>query len=100
MGLFDFLGFGKKRKETIIDFKNRDAIVVDVRSKAEFNSGNVKGSICIPLEQFQGQIKSLEKKNKPVLLVCATGRRSGIANSMLQQKGIESFNAGGWRSLS
>jgi rhodanese-related sulfurtransferase len=59
----------------------------------------VKGSICIPLEQIQGQAKSLQKKNKPVLLICATGRRSGIAHNFLSQKGIESFNAGGWRSL-
>ena len=99
MGLFDFLGFGKKRKETITDFQNRGAIVIDVRSKAEFQSGNVKGSICIPLEAIQGQVKSIQKKKKPVLLVCATGRRSGMANSLLQQKGIESFNAGGWRNL-
>lgn len=99
MGLFDFLGFGKKKKETIADFQNRGAIVIDVRSKAEFQSGSVKGSICIPLETIKGQVKSIQKKKKPVLLVCATGRRSGIANNLLQQKGIESYNAGGWRNL-
>lgn len=99
MGLFDFLGFGKKRKEKIAEFQSRGAIVIDVRSKAEFNTGNVKGSICIPLEQIQSQAKSIQKKKKPVLLVCATGRRSGIAHIFLSQKGIESFNAGGWRNL-
>ena len=99
MGLFDFLGFGKKKKEAIIDFQNRGAIVIDVRSKAEFQSGNVKGSICIPLETIQGQVKSIQKRKKPVLLVCATGRRSGIAKNILHQNGIDCFNAGSWRSL-
>lgn len=99
MGLFDFLGFGKKRKSAVADFKSRGAIIVDVRTKGEFNGAHAPGSICIPLEQFQGHIKSLQKKKKPILLCCATGRRSGIANTFLQQKGMESYNAGSWRNV-
>jgi rhodanese-related sulfurtransferase len=99
MGIFDFLGFGKKRKAAIADFKSRGAILVDVRTKGEFNGGHAPGSICIPLEQFQNEIKALQKKKKPILLCCATGRRSGVANSILLQKGVESYNAGGWRNL-
>ena len=99
MGLFDFLGFGKKRKAAIVDFKSRGAILVDFRTHGEFSRSHAPGSICIPLDQFQSQIKSLQKKKKPVLLCCATGRRSGIANSLLLQKGMDSYNAGNWKNL-
>ena len=99
MGLFDFLGFGNKRKETILDFKNRNAIVVDVRSKMEFTQGKAPNSINIPLEQFQSQIKGLKKKNKPVLLCCRSGARSGQATRILSKHDVECFNAGAWQNL-
>lgn len=100
MGLFDFLRFGKKREEKISDFRDRGAILIDVRSKAEFKTNHAKGSVCIPLEQISGQIKSLQHKNKPLLLCCATGGRSGVACGILEKQGLECYNAGGWRNLS
>ncbi|MFT5878920.1 MAG: hypothetical protein ACI8SA_002791 [Dokdonia sp.] len=43
MGIFHFFNFSKKRKETISDFKQRGAVLVDVRSK------KAPGSIHIPV---------------------------------------------------
>jgi rhodanese-related sulfurtransferase len=99
MGLLDFLRFGKKRMTKIADFKNRGAIMIDVRSQAEFNSGHAPGTICIPLDRFKNEVKNLQKRKKPVLVCCATGSRSGMASSILNQNGIECYNAGGWRNL-
>lgn len=99
MGIFSFLGFGKKRQEKIKDFRNRGAIVVDVRSKMEFNQAKVPGSVNIPLDQIHQQMKSLQKKKKPILVCCATGRRSGMAAHLMKQNGMEAYNAGSWRNL-
>jgi len=76
------------------------AIIIDVRSKAEFAGGNIKGSTNIPLESIQNHVQKLKKKDKIVITCCASGMRSGTAKSILKQHGIETHNGGGWRSLS
>ena len=43
MGLLDFLGFGNK-SNSIQEFKDKDAIVIDVRSQGEFAGGHIKGA--------------------------------------------------------
>jgi rhodanese-related sulfurtransferase len=37
--------------------------------------------------------------NKPVIVCCRSGMRSGQANSILKNSGIECMNGGGWQSL-
>jgi len=84
------------------DFKelyNNGGVIVDVRTKSEFSGGHIQGSINIPLDSLANQIDRL-KKNKPVLLCCASGIRSGSAAKMLKSAGFEhALNGGGWRKL-
>lgn len=75
------------------------ALIIDVRSKGEYASGHIKGSLNIPLDSIQSNIAQIKKKNKVVVTCCASGMRSGSAKSMLAQHGIETHNGGGWRSL-
>ena len=75
------------------------ACIIDVRTPGEFNSGNIKGSTNVPLDQIQSNIKEIEKLNKGVIFCCASGVRSGQATSIAKSRGIESYNGGGWRSL-
>lgn len=67
-----------------------DAVVVDVRSKAEFAKGHIPGSLSIPLEQLAEESSSaLENaKDKPIILVCATGMRAGDAAMTLRKSGF------------
>ncbi|MEZ4928626.1 MAG: rhodanese-like domain-containing protein [Chitinophagales bacterium] len=37
--------------------------------------------------------------NKPVILCCASGARSGQATSILKSKGIDAVNAGAWQNV-
>ena len=97
MGLFSFL-FGNKTKK-IKDFIARDAIIIDVRTKAEYDSGAIPGSQNIPLQQLSGRISEIRKTNKPVITCCASGIRSGSAAGILKSQGIEAMNGGGWASL-
>lgn len=97
MGLLDFL-FGNKNKK-IEDFMSRDAIIIDVRTKAEFEMGAIPGSKNIPLQNINSKIKDIKKFKRPVITCCASGMRSGSAASILKNQGIEAMNGGGWKSL-
>jgi phage shock protein E len=70
--------------------------VVDVRSAAEFYSGNVKGSINIPLQELSTRMEEIIALNQPLVLCCASGNRSGMATQILKQAGIDCGNAGSW----
>jgi len=97
MGLFSFLTGNKTDK--INEFKSRGAIVIDVRTKAEFSQGCIPGSKNIPLQVISSQITTIKKLNKPIIVCCASGMRSASAASILNSNGIETVNGGGWLSL-
>jgi len=98
MGLLDFL-FGNKKKK-LQDFKSRGAVIIDVRTKGEYNSGAIPGSKNMPLQTINTKIKDIKILNKPVITCCASGMRSGSAAAILRSNGIEAMNGGGWFSLS
>ncbi|MBZ0327036.1 MAG: rhodanese-like domain-containing protein [Altibacter sp.] len=98
MGIFSAL-FGNKNKK-ITDMVSRGAIIVDVRSKGEYNGGAIPGSKNIPLPSISSKISEIKKWDKPVILCCASGIRSGSASGILKRNGIEAMNGGGWFSLS
>lgn len=75
------------------------AVIIDVRSKGEYQSGHIKNSINIPLDSLQSQLSKI-KKDKPVITCCASGMRSAAAKSALKAAGFtEVYNGGGWSSL-
>lgn len=97
MGLLDFLTGNKSDK--IKDFQSRKAIIIDVRTTAEFKQGAISGSKNMPLQTLKDKINEIKKLNKPVITCCASGMRSGSAASILNSHGIEAINGGGWSSL-
>ncbi len=74
------------------------AIIVDVRTKGEFESGHIKGAINLPLQTLEQHLGKL-KKDKPVITCCASGMRSSSARGFLKSKGYEAYNGGSWMSL-
>lgn len=75
------------------------AIIVDVRSVAEFKAGHIHGSKNFPLDNIRTKFAELKKLNKPVITVCRSGTRSGLAKGILKSAGIEVYNGGPWTSL-
>ena len=75
------------------------AIVIDVRTPGEFNSGHINGSTNVPLDKIKSKIKKIENLKKPVIFCCASGIRSGQATSIAKSRGVDVYNGGGWRSL-
>jgi rhodanese-related sulfurtransferase len=92
------LGFGPS-----VDFAQlvKDgATIIDVRSKSEYSSGHIKGSINIPLDTLSNNLNKIKDKNKPVITCCASGMRSASAKGILTSKGFtQVYNGGGWYGL-
>lgn len=97
MGLLSFL-FGNN-KNAITALKERDAIILDVRTPNEFKQGAIAGAKNIPLQTLNTKIDYLKKLNKPVITCCASGVRSANAANILKRNNIEALNGGGWQSL-
>ncbi|MBL4593174.1 MAG: rhodanese-like domain-containing protein [Flavobacteriales bacterium] len=75
------------------------AILIDVRTPREYSNGKPTNSKNIPLDKIGGKIDKIKKLNKPIVLCCASGMRSGRATSMLKSNGIDAYNGGGWNKF-
>ena len=78
---------------------NNGAIIADVRTASEYKAGHIPGSKNFPLDSIQTKIAELKKLNKPVITVCRSGTRSGMAKGILKSAGIEVYKGGPWTSL-
>jgi phage shock protein E len=95
MGFFQKL-FGKSNKDGLKVLLDKGALLIDVRSKEEFNSGHAPKAINIPLQMLIQSAHWL--KGKSVIAVCKSGARSAMAATMLQKEGINAFNGGAWEN--
>ena len=87
-----------KKRNSIKEFINDNAIIIDVRSESEFNSGHIKNSINIPLKDLMYNIKDLNKEDK-YITVCAMGMRAESARKFFHKKGYKVVNGGSWSDL-
>lgn len=77
--------------QQIID--SGDYIVLDVRTKEEYDVSHVVGAINIPLNEINEEI-ALDKTKK-ILVYCQSGGRSTSAASLLESMGYTVYNMGG-----
>jgi len=69
----------------------QDALVLDIRDKADFKAGHLVNAINIPYASLAQRMNELEKeRERPIVLVCKTGQTVSMAGKMLREKG---FNA-------
>lgn len=68
--------------------ENTDIIVLDVRTKEEYDKGHIEGAILISNEDINDtQPEQLPELDKQILLYCRTGNRSGQAAEKLSKIG-------------
>lgn len=105
-----FLNSSKKSAGTLLNpvtFKQKidetPGVVIDVRTKAEYDSGHLKitkFNYDVMNGQFQAKLDSLDKDDT-YYLYCRSGNRSGKAVQRMKNNGFENvFNIGGFSSLS
>jgi len=91
--------FGLKPKVDYKELLRNGATIVDVRTKGEYQSGHIKGSMSIPLDSLNSNLSKINK-DKPIITCCASGMRSASAKSILKANGfVDVHNGGGWVSL-
>lgn len=91
--------FGLGLKVDFKELNKNGAQIIDVRTKSEYQQGHIKGSINIPLNNLSNHY-SLLKKDKAIIVCCASGIRSAQGKIILKSNGfVEVHNGGGWLSL-
>lgn len=76
--------------------KSGSFTVVDVRSVVEFRGGSVANAVNIPINELESRIDEVKALKKPLLLCCASGGRSGLAQQKLHAAGVQCYNGGSW----
>ncbi len=91
--------FSSQPKADLGELIKKGAVIVDVRSKGEFQTGHLKGSINIPLQNLRDNFSKI-RKDKPIITCCASGARSASAKSILKSNGFtDVHNGGAWTNL-
>lgn len=75
--------------------ESNEPLIVDVRTKDEFAYGAVPGAINIPLDEIQHRIEEFGRKDKKIILYCASGARSAYAKQILHHYGYTNLENGG-----
>lgn len=64
------------------------AVIVDVRSEAEWNEGHLEGAVLIPYDIIEQGITAVAPdKSTKIYLYCRSGRRTAIAEETLKKSG-------------
>jgi rhodanese-related sulfurtransferase len=64
------------------------ALILDVRTVAEFDSGHVPNAVNIPHDELASRLAELDSGlDRPVVVYCRSGRRAGMAASVLLEGG-------------
>lgn len=75
--------------EATLLINREDAHVIDVREADEFAGGHLPEAKNVPLAKLADRISEIEKfKDKPVIVCCASGMRSGKACGELGKLGF------------
>jgi phage shock protein E len=82
--------------DPILEMIQAGALVVDVRSREEFEDEHYPKAINIPVNEIQKRMAELGDHATPLVLYCASGSRSAFAARLLSMAGYKKVeNAGG-----
>ncbi len=78
---------------------DKDTLLVDVRTRDEYNLGSLPGAINIPVDELRERLSELPK-DKPIIVSCAIGLRGYLAYRILEQNGYTNIRnlSGGYKT--
>ncbi|SCW80589.1 rhodanese-like domain-containing protein [Mucilaginibacter sp. NFR10] len=98
MNLFKQL-FGGSPAVDLKELIKEGALIIDVRTPAEFACGHAKGSVNIPLDKVASQ-QAMFRGKKNIIVCCQSGGRSGQAKLILEKSGFANVtNGGSWNNV-
>lgn len=68
--------------------------LLDVREPAEFRERHIAGSRLLPLDQLALRLGELPR-DRPIIAICRSGNRSGVATRLLRRAGFDARNLRG-----
>ena len=75
--------------ETLLSTPDTRRLILDVRTKREYDEGHVPGAILVPHKDIELHLAGLQSfKDKPVVLYCESGIRVRKAMAVLQEAGF------------
>ena len=80
--------------QKFVNVLSDSSMLVDVRTKEEYEEGHLEGAILIPLDEIENRLEELDKE-KIIFVYCRSGNRSGQAQGILEENGFFAINAGG-----
>lgn len=96
MSIFGFLKQADINAGVQEFLKTEKAVLLDVRTKEEYESGHIENSENIPLQQIEEVLAKITDKSTPLFVYCQSGARSSSAASALKQMGyLNITNIGG-----
>lgn len=89
---------GQISSKAATQYLKEGALVIDVRSAAEFNSGHLPQAMNMPVGEIAAQLpRRVKDKQQVLLLHCQSGMRSGMAKKTLRNLGYaNAFNLGSY----
>jgi phage shock protein E len=84
-----FLAARKRKEATRILQTEKDVLIVDVRTAAEYKESHASGAINVPVESIRKAEKKLGAKTRPVVVYCASGSRSRVAVAGIKRLGFK-----------
>lgn len=63
-----------------------DVLIIDVREQSEYDAGHIPNVTLIPVNQVPNRLAEIPK-DKPVIVTCRSGNRSGQVTNFLRQQG-------------
>lgn len=82
--------------DPVMDMIKAGAVIVDVRSREEFEDEHYPDAKNIPVNELASRAAEIGAKDKPVVLYCASGARSAMGARLLKGAGFANVvNAGG-----
>lgn len=72
-------------------------IILDVRTKEEYEESHIKGAENIPYDEIDDSI-TLDK-NKTIMVYCKSGKRSSIAKESLKKLGYTVYDMGAFDTV-
>ena len=86
-------------KKKLPEYLSQGAILLDVRSTGEYAQNCAPKTINIPLGELTSRLGELPK-DRPVVVCCASGTRSGMAKALLKKNGYTNVhNIGSWTNF-
>ena len=82
--------------DEIQEYLENGAVVIDVRTVAEYEDGHVPGSKNIVLDTIPNRVEEITALGKSFIAVCRSGARSGSAANFLSDQGLDIINGGPW----